>query len=111
MTDTTEFATTDDTGIETPRADTADASSSRVRPRIRFGAIAWGLIVCAIAGAVLTVIGTPGARSAFASWLGSLTPGGYVLIGVLVLGGLILLWGLLGVIRRLQRQRSSRPIG
>lgn len=78
-----------------------------MRPRIRFGAIAWGLIVCAIAGTVLTVIGTPDARTAFAAWLGSLTPGGYVLIGVLVLGGLILLWGLLGLIRRLQRRRRS----
>jgi hypothetical protein len=103
MTDTTELAAADDIGSVAPGPETADGSSG-VRPRIRFGAIAWGLLVCGIAGTVLTVIGTPDARTAFASWLGALTPGGYVLIGVLVLGGLILLWGLLGVIRRLQRR-------
>lgn len=109
MTETTETATSTATGNETAARDVAGDPASAARPRIRFGAIAWGLIVCGIAVTVLLVIGSAPSRTAFVSWLGTLTPGGYVLIGVLAFGGLILLWGLLGLIRSLQR-RPGRPI-
>lgn len=74
------------------------------RPRIRYGAIVWGAIVCGIATTVLVVASSPKSRAAFAEWLGGLTPVGYTLIGVLVLGGLILLGGLLGILRHAQRR-------
>lgn len=107
MTETTEPAATDDVA-HAVTADAGASATSSARPRIRSGAIAWGLIVCGIAVTVLLVIGSPRSRAGFAHWLGALTPGGHVLIGVLALGGLILLWGLLGVIHRLQRRRAIR---
>lgn len=96
---------TDTTTSESPFAPGVPGGDEAViRPRIRSGAIAWGLIVCGIAVAVLLVVSDGASRTAFASWLGALTPGGYLLIAVLALGGLILLWGLLGLIRRAQRR-------
>ena len=73
------------------------------RPRIRWGAIVWGLIVCAIAGATLAVTSEGERREGFALWLTRLTPGGIWLIVVLLAGGILLLLGLLAAIRRAQR--------
>jgi hypothetical protein len=84
-------------------SDAANTTPLQVRPRIRFGAIAWGLIVCGIAGWVLSTLLTPGARTEFADWVLALTPAGLVIIAVLVTGGLVLLLGLLGLARRAQR--------
>lgn len=73
------------------------------RPRVRAGAIAWGLIVCAIAGTVLAISTSPVTRAAFTEWSGGLT-GGAIGLGVLLAAGFFsLLIGLLAVIRRAQR--------
>ena len=73
------------------------------RPRIRWGAIVWGLIVCAIAAATLQVTRVAESREGFTLWLTRLTPGGIWLIVVLVTGGILLLLGLLAAVRRAQR--------
>lgn len=75
------------------------------RPRIRFGTIAWGLIVCAIAATTLAVIGDPARRAGFGGWLLQLDGRAAVNIAVLAFGALLLLLGLLAVIRRAQRAR------
>lgn len=75
------------------------------RPRIRWGAIVWGLIVCVIAATTLQVTRTSESREGFVLWLTRLTPGGIWLIVVLVAGGILLLLGLLAAIRRAQRAR------
>jgi hypothetical protein len=84
-------------------SDAGTIAPAQVRPRIRFGAIAWGMIVCTTALWVLIMILTPGARAEFAGWLLTLTPAGLSIIAVLVTGGLVLLLGLLGLARRAQR--------
>lgn len=73
------------------------------RPRVRFGAIAWGLIVCTIAGTVLAISTSARNRAAYAEWLATLTGGTLALGVVLVLGGFSLLIGLLALIRHAQR--------
>jgi len=75
------------------------------RPRIRFGTIAWGLIVCAIAATTLAIISDPERRDGFGGWLLQLDGRSAVNIAVLAFGALLLLLGLLAVIRRAQRAR------
>jgi hypothetical protein len=77
------------------------------RPRIRFGAIAWGLIVCALAATVFWISTDDGRRDAFGTWVTGLTPGTFGLLVMLVLGALLLLWGGLAAIRRSQ-ERAPR---
>lgn len=75
------------------------------RPRIRAGAIAWGLIVIAAAVGLLTIAIDPNRRDAVITWVMNLTPGNAIVVGVLVLGGFLLLMGLLAGIRKAQRRR------
>jgi hypothetical protein len=106
MSDSTEPS--DDT-LPTNAPMTAEPAQADVvrdpHPRIRFGTIAWGLIVCAIAATTLAVIGDPERRDAFGSWLLQLDGRAAVNIAVLAFGALLLLLGLLAVIRRAQRAR------
>lgn len=90
-------------------SDTTDTETDAAapRPRIRSGAIAWGLIVCALSGFVLTVVSHPGRRAEFADWAWGLGPAGQALALVLGLGCLILLLALLSLIRRAQRRPSA----
>ncbi|HWD61761.1 MAG TPA: hypothetical protein VG369_04640 [Humibacter sp.] len=94
---------------EPPLADRyAATATGGVRPRIRSGAIAWGVIVLAFAAAVMIVTAVPGNAAAFAAWTASLTP---VAIGVLVvvaIGVLVLLFASLSAIRRAQRRSAAR---
>ena len=88
-------------------AETVTVSTSEVvarKPRVRAGAIAWGLIVIGIAAAVLVTVSSAASRRDFAVWLGDLTPGSVAIIGVLALGALILLLAGLALIRRAQRR-------
>lgn len=85
-------------------ADQATSSAAAPKPRIRSGAIAWGLIVCAAAIAVLATIASPSARDGFVTWLIGLNPGGVALVAVLAVGVFILLLAGLALIRRAQRR-------
>jgi hypothetical protein len=78
------------------------------RPRVRAGAIAWGLIVLAIGVSVLSIVGNAEAREGFAEWLGAITPAGFVIGAVLALGAFILLVSGLSLIRRAQRREQRR---
>lgn len=94
---------------EPPLADRyAAAATGGTRPRIRSGAIAWGVIVLAFAAAVMIVTAVPGNAAAFAAWTASFTP---VTIGVLIvvaIGVLVLLFAGLSAIRRAQRRSAVR---
>ena len=75
--------------------------------RVRWAGILWGTIFAAIGLATALIVTSPDRRDAFGGWLGTLTPGGFVLVGVLTLGCLILVLGLLAAVRRLQRRRVA----
>ena len=84
---------------------TTASPEATASPRIRWGAIAWGFIVCALAVMTMVITGSPDNRTAFVEWLGRLTPGTMWLIAVFVVGGVILLLGLLAALRRGGRAR------
>jgi hypothetical protein len=94
--------------FDEPDRPVADSSPVVPRPRIRSGAIAWGLIVCASMIALLAIVLSPDSRDAFGAWSASLTVGSVVLIGVLALGAFVLLMALLSAIRGAQRRRAAR---
>ncbi len=87
---------------------TTPQSPVAARPRIRAGAIAWGLIVIAVAAGTLYTIASDERREAAVRWFSTLTPGGAAIVGVLVLGGFLLLLGILAAIRHAQRGVSGR---
>jgi uncharacterized membrane protein YcjF (UPF0283 family) len=79
------------------------AADDGLRPRTRWGAALWGLLVVLAGTAVLTILSDRGRTAAFADWLGGLTVGAVVVILVLAAGGLVLLLALLALVRRAQR--------
>ncbi len=76
------------------------------RPRIRWSSLAWGLIAIIAAGWTLAIVGSPEARAGFVHWITGLGAGGWIVVGVLALGALILLQGVLALLRRTQRPRA-----
>lgn len=95
------------TDIEQPDAAIAPTGTFP-RPRIRAGAIAWGLIVATIGGIVILVIGDADRRADFAEWIGGATPGGAAFVAVLAVGCFILLLSALALIRRAQHRLATR---
>lgn len=79
-----------------------------VQPRIRFGAIVWGLLASGVAWLALSTVSSPSARSDFTEWLWGLNPGTITVIVILAVGGFILLQGALGLIRKAQRRAGRR---
>ncbi|WP_426519249.1 hypothetical protein ACPPVQ_04995 [Diaminobutyricibacter sp. McL0618] len=77
------------------------------RPRIRWAAIVWGLIIAGIAATTLAIVGSPERRLAVADWASALTPGAFWILGVLVVGVFVLLLALLTLIRHAQRRRRE----
>jgi len=101
MTDTTPLP--ESPFADSPIAESAPATPVIPRPRIRAGAVVWGLFVIGVASATLYVIADASRRTALFSWATTLTPGGAVLVGVIALGAVLLLLGVLGAISRAQR--------
>jgi protein-S-isoprenylcysteine O-methyltransferase Ste14 len=79
------------------------------RPRIRSGAIVWGVLVSAAAVFLLAIAVSPANAAAFSAWTGSLGWGGAILVGVVALGAFILIMAVLSAIRTAQRRRRSVP--
>ncbi len=78
-----------------------------VRPRTRWAAIVWGLIIAGIAATTLAIVGSPERRLAVSDWLATLTPGAFWVLLVLVVGVFILVLAVLALIRRAQLRRSA----
>jgi hypothetical protein len=77
------------------------------RPRIRVGAVVWGLIVTAVGAGSLYLYTSPERRQAAVDWVLSLTPFGFLIVGLAALGALIFVIGIVVLIRDAQR-RSGR---
>ncbi|RQP10497.1 MAG: hypothetical protein EAS51_08855 [Microbacteriaceae bacterium] len=78
------------------------------RPRIRTGAVLWGLVLVAIASFVLWAAATPERRESVVEAVLTLTPLGWTVVVVIAVGATITLLALAAVIRRLQRRPDSR---
>jgi len=98
--------------LQVPDAPAATSPSPSVpRPRLRVGAIVWGLIVTAVASTSLYVAANPPVRAELADWIGGLTPVSLGLIAILALGAIVLVASLVSVIMRAQLRRGGQPVG
>jgi hypothetical protein len=94
------------TVIETP-----DATVPEPRPRIRVGAIVWGVLVTAIAASALYIRADISRSTEFATWLGGLTPVSIGLLAILAVGLFVLIVALLSVVKRAQTRGGHPPVG
>jgi hypothetical protein len=78
------------------------------RPRIRAGAIVWGVLLAAIAGLTIWILTDPVREEAFTGWFANLPEGAAGLLLLLVVGALLLLWGALAAVRRAQERETPR---
>ncbi len=74
------------------------------RPRIRIGAVLWGLVLVAAGATVLGIASTPANRAAALRTVLALDPLGWTVAIVVALGATITLLAVAAVIRRLQRR-------
>lgn len=112
MTDTTP---TDTNPLDTTPLDTdappaaappaaAEAAGQLPRPRIRTGAVIWGLLLTALGAWVLWIAGSPARRADALDTVLTMTPLGWTVVIVVALGAFITLIALAAVIRRLQHR-------
>ena len=83
-----------------------DADVSTPRPHVRWSTLVWGVIVIAAAAGTLSIVGSPAARDGFGGWVTGLGVGGWIVVGVVALGALILLQGVLALLKLTQRPRA-----
>jgi hypothetical protein len=69
-------------------------------PRIRWGAIVWGLVEAAFATLLLLIASDPALRGSVTGWALSLEPAGIAAVVVAALGSIALLIGLARVLDR-----------
>lgn len=105
------FDALNETDAPTQRLPAAEAGTTTgpttavaARPRIRWGAVTWGVLVVLAAACVLILI-TPEQRSSFTYWMSTLRGGDFVIFGLLALGITILLLAVLAMVRRAQEVR------
>lgn len=96
----------------TPATDEATATATSPigpapapRPTVRWGALVWALLFGAMAATTLWVVVDPSRRDAVGEWLITLNPLTGTLIGVIVVGVVVALFGIVGLIRRGERSR------
>jgi hypothetical protein len=98
-----------DVGVTAPSSYLPSVESDDApRPRVRVGAIVWGVIVIAFAALVIAFSASPEARDAFERWQASLSPGAWLLLGVTALGVVVLLIAGVSAIRGAQRRAATR---
>jgi multisubunit Na+/H+ antiporter MnhG subunit len=76
-------------------------------PRIRWASIIWGLVFTAAASLGIWIFSDDARRDDLTAWTTSLTPNVIGSIVLLVIGGLVLVLGAIGLIRRAQRRSAA----
>lgn len=77
-------------------------------PRTRWAAIVWGACFATIAWSGLWMLSSADRRSDVSDWFASLNPATITAFALLLVGVLVLVTGLVGLIRRTQRNRVDR---
>ena len=86
---------------------TAPAAAAPLpRPRIRTGAVLWGLTLVAASVVVLWIATDPGQRDDAVDAVTSLDAFGWTIVGVIAVGGMCTLLAAAAVIRQAQRRLS-----
>ncbi|AZZ53376.1 MULTISPECIES: hypothetical protein [Rathayibacter] len=88
------------TAQSTTATQTSTAPETAQRPRIRAGAVVWGLVQAVVAVLLLLVAADAGLRTAVVDWALSLGPAGAAAIAIAALGTIALLIGLVRVLDR-----------
>jgi len=102
-TDNTEIL--DDLGLDPDPTPHATPEAERMpHPRIRFGALVWGLVVTVISAITLLITTDPSKSREFVAWIDGLTEPAIGLIALIALGALVLLIGLVSLLRQVQRR-------
>lgn len=83
------------------------AEHPTTRPRIRTGAVFWGLVLIALAAFALVVVAATGGRDAVIAAVLALDGFGWTIVAVVALGGTTTLLALAAVIRRAQHRRGT----
>ncbi|WP_433584777.1 hypothetical protein [Microbacterium hydrocarbonoxydans] len=91
----------------TPESPEPTASVSPTPPRTRWAAIIWGAVFAAIAVSMIGLLADGRRRDDVAEWILSLTPASITAMALLALGGIVLVCGAIGLIRRVQRRAAS----
>ena len=106
------FTVDTDRGTDAEKATSAaperTTAASGHRPRTRWAAIVWGLVFAALASGALYVVLSPQHRLELIEWVTSLEPTTLALYGALAIGVIVLLFGLVGLLRRAQRALAAR---
>lgn len=91
---------------------TTDTAASRdeglPRPRIRTGAVLWGLLLVAVSSTVLWTAADPDRRDAAVAAITGLDGFGWTIVAVVTAGGILTLIALAAVIRAGQRRMATR---
>ncbi|AYF98152.1 hypothetical protein [Protaetiibacter intestinalis] len=96
---------TDTTPLDAPAAsETEPAAAALPRPRIRVGAVLWGLVLVALAAFALWLGAGPDRRLELLQSLLALSPLGWTVVVLVALGSLTTLLALAAVLRRLQHR-------
>jgi len=93
---------------EAPPAPEPPIAVPVLRPRTRWAGIVWGLVLAAVAGAGIWLASGDGRVAELSAWVQELTPATAVGYGILIIGGLLLVTGLVGLLRRAQRALAAR---
>jgi hypothetical protein len=92
----------------TERAPLTGSRAPLTGPRTRWAAIVWGLVFAALAAACIALVSVPGRFADLMVWIGALDVGTAVGYGLLAIGGLVLVIGVIGLLRRAQMKITSR---
>ena len=86
-------------------------TGARGRPPIRWAGVVWGVIVMGVATATLYVASAPERVRAVHDWLWNLDGGVAWALILAVVGGIIVVFALLGAIRSMQRRHERDGSG
>lgn len=84
----------------------ATVSAGSPAPRTRWAAIVWGLFFAGLAFAGIWLLSDAQRRDGVTDWLAGLAPATIVAVSLLAVGVLVLVAGLAGLLRRMQRRLS-----
>lgn len=79
-----------------------------LRARTRWGGIVWGLVLAALAAAGIWLVSAPGRAGDLVEGVRDVSAATAIGYGVAVIGGLLLVTGVVGLLRRAQRSLAAR---
>jgi len=88
--------------------DDAIAPERPPRPRVRWAGVVWGLVFAASAAAGIWLASGEDRVDEIVAWLQDLAPATAIGYGILAVGGLLLITGIVGLLRRAQRRLTAR---